>query len=182
MHYPGFYDDISAYLKNSATPTDCPQLLTLADCLWNDGGYDAERSVREGVTLLMGDGVFETLVRGLDALAYFDKYEYGSVYTDKTCRHENPALNDENEADLAAKVALGRASYEEAKRLAPHEMAMYGSYGRGVGFAEAVLEAYRRRYGSKRERPADKRDVLTLDADEIPPDNAGGIEEPVSDL
>ena len=178
MHYPGFYDDISAYLKNSATPCDCPQLTTLADCLWNDGGYDANRSVREGVTMLMGDGVFEALDEGAAALEHFDTYKYGSVYTDKLCKHENPALKGENEADLLKKVELVRRCHEKAKKLAPREMGLYGSYGRGVGFAAQVLEAYQRRYGSKRTRPRDKEDVITLDENEIPADSSGGIEEP----
>jgi hypothetical protein len=58
-HYPGFFEnDIKAFLKNSAIPTECTQLSTLGDCLWNVKGYDKRRSVERAVGQLLGEKMY----------------------------------------------------------------------------------------------------------------------------
>ena len=89
-HYPGFFEkDIYGYLKNSATPEECPQISTLADCMWNVKGYDQERSIRRGLAQFAGKGFFEALDPVLNDLSYIDKFGIFAVY-DTSVRDEDP--------------------------------------------------------------------------------------------
>ena len=140
-HYDGFYGDIESYMKNSNTPEECPQLTTLADCLWNDRAYEPKRSIREGVTMLMGGGVFDVLNEALADLTYFDKYKYGNV---KSTAEVFNALSKENYKELERRYKHAKACWEKAMKLSPAECAVYGAYGRGVKFAEKVFNERRK--------------------------------------
>ena len=89
-HYPGFFEkDIGGYLKNAHTPTECPQITSLADCLWNVRAYDPERSIRRGMGNYAGDAFFNALDSVFADLCYIDKYEYGQL--DASVRDEDIA-------------------------------------------------------------------------------------------
>ena len=78
-HYPGFFEEgIAGFHKNSWTPSECNQITTLADCLWNVKGYDKDRSIHRGVNQLLGAGMYETLLPGMKALSYFDSPQWRS--------------------------------------------------------------------------------------------------------
>ena len=130
-HYPGFFEeDIACFHKNSHTPTECCQITTLADCLWNVKGYDKRESVERGVNQLLGREMYGILAPGLPALAYFDKYKYGALTAD---------ILHENIDDLKAKVALAKACWAKAVAYNP-AVASYGAYDRGIGWAEQVVK------------------------------------------
>lgn len=79
-HYPGFFEnDVAGYLKNSATPSECPQITTLADCLWHVKGYDPERSIRRGIGNWAGNEFFRALDAVKDDLWIADVFKYGEV-------------------------------------------------------------------------------------------------------
>ena len=80
-YYPGFVTrDMAGIQKNADTPTECPQISSLADYLWNVKAYDAERAIRRGVNNYLGAGVFEALDPAWKILCYYDKFHsYGRV-------------------------------------------------------------------------------------------------------
>lgn len=108
-HHPGFFEnDIAAFMKNARMPTECPQTTTLADCLWNVKGYDAERSIRRGIAQYCGEKFFETLDRVADDLSYFDKYKYGEI---------TPEAANEDLREMEARIARIDAATAEAEQL-----------------------------------------------------------------
>lgn len=135
-HYPGFFEnDVCGYQKNSHTPTECPQITTLADCLWNVKGYDKARSIRRGLAQYVGEGLYDALAPALGALASFDRYEYGQVTT--AVRDENPA---EVERDV---VAVRKATANAIALVGRDKMNELGSWMRGLAWAEGILKAVR---------------------------------------
>ena len=133
-HYPGFFEnDIAAFHKNSGVPGECPQITTLADCLWNVKGYDMRRSVERGVNMILGEKMYSILSPGLDALASFDKYKYGYLNAD---------ILHEDLDDLRRRYELASNCWAKALAYNP-KVQWYGAFGRGVGFAEKVLKAAR---------------------------------------
>ena len=69
-HYEGFFDDVNVYLIDGYNEA----AVTLADCLWNPGAYDAERSVREMNTKICGPDAWPALQALNEKLSYFDQY------------------------------------------------------------------------------------------------------------
>lgn len=131
-HYPGFFEkEIAGFHKNSSTPSECCQITTLGDCLWNVKGYDPERSVRRGVGQLLGEKMYDILAPGLPALAYFDKYKYGKVTEE---------VQNESVDDLEAKVSLAEDCWQKAVAYNP-AVTEYGAYATGIGWAKRILMA-----------------------------------------
>lgn len=130
-HYPGFFEnDIACFHKNSHTPSECVQITTLADCLWNTAAYNKRRSVERGINMLLGEKMYSILAPGVPALAYFDKYKYGELNAD--ILHED--IND-----LTKKYLIASNCWAEAVKYNP-TVQMYGAFGRGVGFAANVIK------------------------------------------
>jgi tetratricopeptide (TPR) repeat protein len=130
-HYPGFFEnDIKAFLKNSAIPTECTQLSTLGDCLWNVKGYDKRRSVERAVGQLLGEKMYSILAPGAVALAAFDKYKYGSL---------TPDILHEDIEDLTRKYILASNCWEKALAYNP-AVRQYGHFAGGVSFAAKVIK------------------------------------------
>ena len=130
-HYPGFFEEgIAGFHKNAHTPQECCQIATLADCLWNVKGYDMDRSAKRGVDQLLGDGMYDLLLPGMKALAYFDKYKYGEL---------NVNVLHEDVADIEAKVLLASNCWHKAVARNP-SVQKYGRYGDGVRWAANVVK------------------------------------------
>ena len=133
-HYPGFFEkDVCGYQKNSHTPMECPQITSLADCLWNVGAYDMERSIRRGLEQYVGEGLYETLVPALGALSGFDRYKYGQITT--AVRDEDPA---EVERDV---ITIRKATAKAIALVGRDKMNEMGAWMRGLGWAEGILKA-----------------------------------------
>lgn len=129
-HYPGFFEnDIKAFLKNSHIPCECPQLSTLADCLWNVKGYDKRRSVERAVNQLLGEKMYSILAPGAKALTAFDKYKYGVLTAD---------ILHEDLDELRKKYVIASNAWQKAVAYNP-AILNYGHFGAGVKFAEKVL-------------------------------------------
>lgn len=135
-HYPGFFEnDVCGYQKNSHTPMECPQITSLADCLWNVKAYDMERSIRRGLGQYVGDGLYDALAPALDALSWFDRYEYGQVTT---------AVRDEDVEEVERRVKVVREATDKAIALVGRgKMNEMGAWMRGLGWAEGILKAVR---------------------------------------
>lgn len=135
-HYPGFFEkDVCGYQKNSHTPMECPQITSLADCLWNVGAYDMERSIRRGLDQYVGAGLYDALAPALGALSSFDRYEYGQVTT---------AVRDEDLAEVERDVARIREATDRAIALVGRgKMNEMGAWMRALGWAEGILRAVR---------------------------------------
>lgn len=130
-HYPGFFEnEIGGFHKNAHTPQECCQIATLADCLWNVKGYDMDRSAKRGIDQLLGDGMYDLLLPGMKALAYFDKYKYGDL---------NVNVLHEDVADIEAKVLLASNCWQKAVARNP-VVRKYGRYGDGVRWASNVVK------------------------------------------
>ena len=130
-HYPGFFEeDIAAFHKNSGLPTECPQITTLADCLWNVKAYDKRRSVERGVNMLLGEKMYSILEPGLKGLARFDKYKYGAI---------NDNIQHEDLGELQRCYETASNCWDKAVKYNP-AVNKYGAYGRGVEFAARVLK------------------------------------------
>lgn len=76
-HYEGFLDkDLTGYLKNGG---EIPQVITLADCLWNIKGYDSAASIRNAVAMFYGKEMFDIIDPATKAMTKLDKYPYMQV-------------------------------------------------------------------------------------------------------
>ena len=133
--YDGFAaNDIRGFAKNSHMPTEGTQIATLADYLWNNKAYDAEKSLKNAMDLLFGAGVYELLRPGAIALAYFDSLQPIS-----------PAILEESVPELQAKIDLAKGNFEKAKELSPEALARFSAWYRiGIRRAERVLKAARK--------------------------------------
>lgn len=131
-HYPGFFEnDVACFHKNAHTPTECCQIATLADCLWNVKGYDKDRSVKRGVNQLLGEKMYDILAPGLPALAYFDKYKYGGLTAD---------ILHEDVKDLETKANIAGACWKRAVEYCP-DVRLYGDIDRGVDWANGIVRS-----------------------------------------
>ena len=136
-HYPGFFEnDIYGYQKNSHTPMECPQITSLADCLWNVKAYDKEGSIRRGLEQYVGKGLYEALLPAVGALSGFDRYQYGKI--DSRVRDENLA---EVEADLKK---IHEATDNAIKLVGAAKMNEMGAWMRALHWAEDILKAVKR--------------------------------------
>ena len=136
-HYPGFFeDDIRGYHKNSHTPKECPQITSLADCLWNAPAYDMEDSIRRGLNHYVGKGLYDALAPALNALSGFDRYMYGQVDT---------RVRDEKLEDVERDVRLIHEATDNAVKLVgAAKMNEKGSWMQAVGWADGILRAVKR--------------------------------------
>ena len=133
-HYPGFFEnDIYGYQKNSHTPMECPQITSLADCLWNVKAYDMERGIKRGLDQYVGAGLYEALAPALGPLSTFDKYKYGGI---------NTLVRDEDPVEMEKRVVKIREATKKATEIVGsakmHEM---GAWMRALGWAEGILKA-----------------------------------------
>ena len=89
-----------------------------------------DRSAKRGVDQLLGDGMYDLLLPGMKALAYFDKYKYGEL---------NVNVLHEDVADIEAKVLLASNCWHKAVARNP-SVQKYGRYGDGVRWAANVVK------------------------------------------
>ena len=136
-HYPGFFErDVAGYLKNANTPTECPQITTLADCLWNVKAYDKERSIRRGIGNYAGDRFFEALDGAYRDLCYIDKYKYGEL---------NASVRDENVAELEAKLGrIEKATADAAALNGQDFLDSCGAWMTAVNWFRKLVKAVRK--------------------------------------
>jgi hypothetical protein len=133
-HYPGFFEnDIYGYQKNSHTPMECPQITSLADCLWNVKGYDQERGIKRGLEQYVGKGLYEALQPALGYLSWFDRYKYGQI--DQLVRDENP-----QEVDKAVAI-IEEATEKAIKLVGSAKMHQMGAWMRARGWAKGIQKA-----------------------------------------
>ena len=140
--WPSYYSKgtldraLKGYHLNATTPDNCAWLTTLADALWNIGGYSPKRAARRGVSQLMGERAYDILDSAYGDLCYFDKYEYGEA---------GDSVMAEDLDDLERRVAnIDRAWKEARDYVRSVGASMYGRYGSGVEYAHSVLNARRR--------------------------------------
>ena len=133
-HYPGFFEkDIAGYLKNSNTPMECPQLTSLADCLWNVKAYDPETGIRRGMGNYAGDAFFNALDSAIGDLSYIDKFWYGQL--DATVR-------DEDVAELERKLGRIEKATATAESLnGPDFLNSCGKWMVAVGWFRKLVKA-----------------------------------------
>ena len=133
-HYPGFFEnDIECYLKNAHTPMECPQITSLADCLWNVKAYDPERGIRRGMGNYAGDAFFNALDSVFGDLCHIDWYEYGQL---------NSRVRDEDVAELEAKLGrIEKATAEAAALNGEGFIASCGAWMRAVGWFRNLVKA-----------------------------------------
>ena len=130
--YEGFYTDIGGFHLNSVWPANGIAQAQLCDILWNRTGYDRERSVKASADLLLGEGIYETLRPGRDALAYFDKYKYGALTIE---------ILKENLADLEKKLALAQSAWTQALEMNRTQVKRYeANYPMGLSYARRVVD------------------------------------------
>lgn len=130
-YYPGFVEeDMRSIQKNSDTPTECPQISTLADYLWNPKAYDSTRSVKRGLENYAGKGLFEILDRVHPILCRYDKYKYGKI--NGRIRFETL---EKVEADLAA---IEKATAEAQALVGTNFFNSMGAWNRAVGWVRGV--------------------------------------------
>ena len=129
-HYKGFTKAVSVFHQNSNFPTDGPQLATLGDYLWNEAGYDAERSIRMAADRLTAKGVYDAFKPGIEPLAYFDQYRHGEV---------NASIISEKPADLEEKLRLATNAWAKASALDPEAVSRYmGWFRTACGWAAGI--------------------------------------------
>ncbi len=76
-HYEGFLDkDLTGFLKNGG---EIPQVITLADCLWNIKGYDSAASIRNAVAMFYGKEMFDIIDPATKAMTKLDRYPYMQI-------------------------------------------------------------------------------------------------------
>ena len=126
-HYPGFFEnDIACYLKNAHTPTECPQITSLADCLWNVKAYEPDRAIRRGIGNFAGDAFFNALDGALKDLCYIDRYEYGQLTS---------SVRDEDVAELEEKLGrIEKATADAAAFNGMEFLASCGAWTQAVGW------------------------------------------------
>ena len=133
-HYPGFFEnDIYGYQKNSHTPMECPQITSLADCLWNPKGYDMERGIKRGLEQYVGKGIYDALRPALPYLSWFDRYRYGAINT--LVRDEDP-----QEVDRAIAI-IDEATEKAVKLVGAAKMNEMGAWMRARGWAKGIQKA-----------------------------------------
>ena len=139
----GMLDKVLKGYHINAAIANVSYITTLADALWNIGGYDADRAVRRGSQQLMGEKMYDILSAGYSDLAYFDKWKYGQ------CGEE---VLEEDLADLERREANASRAWKQALAYAKEiGSSVYGSYGRGVEWARRVV-ARRREMGNVDDR------------------------------
>ena len=133
-HYPGFFEnDVYGYQKNSHTPMECPQITSLADCLWNVKGYDMVDSQRRGLDQYVGAGLYEILSSVVGTLSKFDRYQYGKIDT---------RVRDENLAEVESDVkAIHEATDRAIELVGAAKMNEMGAWMRALGWADGILKA-----------------------------------------
>ena len=136
MYCDGTLDKVlKGYHLNSGTPQCTPRISTLADALWNIGGYVAARATERGLAQVSGEKMFSLLRPGLDDLSYFDKYKYGDT-DDRVDLEDGEAL--ERRALNVETCWSNATAY--AKSIG---VPIYGTFGRGVGWMRKVMNRFR---------------------------------------
>ena len=130
--YPGFVDrDMRSIQKNATTPTECPQITTLADYCWNPKAYDADRSIKRGLDNYAGKGLFELLKSVHPQMCYYDKYKYGRTNT--TMMWEDPDRIRKDIADMERVTAQAR------ELVGTNFFNSLGSWNSGIEFVKSAL-------------------------------------------
>ncbi|NLB56435.1 MAG: hypothetical protein GX811_11880 [Lentisphaerae bacterium] len=133
-HYPGFQQDVYAYLSNSNIGMQAPVLATIGDWQWNERDFDAERSTRATVAVYYGKDMYDIMRPAVEALSKIDKYRYGSITHEAV--GEIPML-EEIEKIAQDSLAKAKAYNEEALNRLP----CY--FEQAVGFATKALNSAR---------------------------------------
>ena len=72
--YKDFLQQIDCYMLNCSMPAYAAAVATCADFCWNPQTYDAERSIREAATKLVGADTYPALVSLNRSLSWFDPF------------------------------------------------------------------------------------------------------------
>ncbi len=72
--YPEFWGQADCYMLNCSMPAYAAAVATCSDFGWNPKTYDAERSVREAASKLVGPDTYPALVALNQALSWFDPF------------------------------------------------------------------------------------------------------------
>jgi len=165
IYFDGFLTNgLAAYHLNAHTPNDCPRIASLADALWNIAAYSSERAARRGVQQIMGEKSYDLLTPGNEHHYFFDQWKYGSP---------NDALYKQDLAELEKKLGVIETCWSNELAYAKaNGYPIYGDYGRGVGFAQKIVAAAR-----KRAADAAKKAEAAKKAAEPKPETAKPVEQ-----
>ena len=132
-YYKGMVqNDVAAVMKNAGMPGEGTQCYVFANYLWNPAAYDRAAALKSAMDLLFGQGIYELLKPGADALAYFDRYLLDI----------QPSILKENVQDLEAKIKLARDMWDKAYAISGKALDTFPAYYRlGISRAEGVLKA-----------------------------------------
>ncbi|NOY83165.1 MAG: hypothetical protein GXP31_19400 [Kiritimatiellaeota bacterium] len=72
--YDGFFEQVDTYMLNCMMPAYAAAAATTSDYCWNPKAYDAERSIREAATKLVGPETYAALAALNKVLSYFDPF------------------------------------------------------------------------------------------------------------
>ncbi len=72
--YDGFFKSIDTYMFNTSMPAYAAASAACSDYCWNPKAYDAERSIREAASKLVGPETNAALIELNRALSYFDPF------------------------------------------------------------------------------------------------------------
>jgi len=138
---------LRGYHLNCFMPMCGAQVGTLADALWNLGGYRMRRSAEMSAAQLMGPGMFAILGRAWDSLVYYDAYPYGKV--DDRVLAEDPDETRRRMDDIDS-------AWNDAQEYARKEgVPIYGAWGQGRAWAHEVAKAilnppdFRKKYAAQ---------------------------------
>lgn len=134
-HCPETFAMISRFHQNTSRMQEATEVGSAMDWCWNPDAHDAETAVRRAADQLEGPGVSGILKAATPALAYFDKYRYG------TPRGE---LFAENADELDVRVATASAAWSNAVAIAKNGGFFVADFNRcGLKWARRLAE-YRR--------------------------------------
>ena len=123
---------LRGYHLNGHMPMCCAQVGTLADALWNLGGYRMRRSAEMSAAQLMGPGMFAILARAWDSLVYFDVYPYGQV---------NDRVLAEDPDETRRRIDDIDSAWNDAQEYAKKEgVPIYGAWGQGRTWAHQIAK------------------------------------------
>jgi len=131
--YDGFFQQMDTYMFNCGMPAYAAAAATTSDYCWNPKAYDAERSVKEAATKLVGPETYAALVALNHALSYFDPF--GLRRTPGAAKKL---------PEMAKKLAAVNAVWKEVERRNVNAVRTWTSMERHVGQVNRFYERLRR--------------------------------------
>ena len=129
-HSTNLFEHVSAFLHNMSRYQAAPAIGACMDWCWNPEAHDPETAVRRTDEMLVGPGVFEILRDATPALAYFDKYVYGSPRSE---------LLTEDQADLDRRITESEAAWSKVMAIAKNNGLFVEDFNRcGIKWAKKL--------------------------------------------